>query len=507
MIPSIEQEAFLHALLETDRNILLIACAGSGKTTTMELGISALSTKGIQARQIVACAFNKDIAKELDRRVGRHATCKTLHSLGLAACHKLLPGKPDIRPRKTLEFLSDPVGATRNSFPSFERALGLGKAAGYVPSTICQKYGIRSLAPVDWDWTWVLEQIDEPMHPRPEQALEEALILSIQLALDPSKRYIEFDDMLYMPTIFNAPMESPKYLFVDEAQDLSPIQLEQISHMIGSTGRLIAVGDPAQAIYAFRGADHKSIPKLIERFSPIELPLSVSYRCPQLVVKRAQAFCTHIHPHEHAPQGRVEHIGDYNPKMFQWGDAILCRNTAPLVKLCLKLLSNGVGATIRGKDIGASIAAFFNRPRVKKARTLGEAWPLIKESMATELLELETKGRYGQLEMLLDKLECLQAVCKALPNDAPIQSARDQIKKLFSEDNELILLSTIHRAKGLEWDKVYFLDDSLIPSKFATSEAALTQERNLMYVGLTRSKNELLFITTPLNGDQSDAKV
>jgi len=80
------------------------------------------------------------------------------------------------------------------------------------------------------------------------------------------------------------------YALLDEAQDTNAVQRALLKSILDSLGRLIAVGDPHQSIYGFRGADHEAMTLLKSGFAMEELALSVSYRCSQAVVKEAQKY-------------------------------------------------------------------------------------------------------------------------------------------------------------------------------------------------------------------------
>ena len=71
------------------------------------------------------------------------------------------------------------------------------------------------------------------------------------------------------------------------------------------------------------------------------------------------------------------------------------------------------------------------------------------------------------------------------------------LERLFSDNEKKgVVLSTIHKSKGLEADNVFILDVNLIPSKYATTKDQLKQERNLLYVAITRAKNKLIYINS-----------
>jgi superfamily I DNA/RNA helicase len=101
---------------------------------------------------------------------------------------------------------------------------------------------------------------------------------------------IDFDDMLWLPVILGHKFSTLDWLFVDEAQDTNDIQIEILERSLGHSSRFVAVGDPHQAIYGFRGANSDALDKIVARFACRTLPLSVSYRCSKAVVAEAQKF-------------------------------------------------------------------------------------------------------------------------------------------------------------------------------------------------------------------------
>ena len=88
----------------------------------------------------------------------------------------------------------------------------------------------------------------------------------------------------------------------------------------------------------------------------------------------------------------------------------------------------------------------------------------------------------------MDVIECLADEVNT------VSELKEMISSIFSDDVKGIMLSTIHKAKGLENDRVFFLLPELIPSKYATQDWQYEQERNLKYVGITRAKMELIYV-------------
>ena len=129
-------------------------------------------------------------------------------------------------------------------------------------------------------------------------------------------------------------------VIVHNCQDLSVLQQMFVKLFVGYNTRMIAVGDEKQAVYAFAGADTKSIKNLKKNFDLTELPLNTCYRCPKNVIKLAQDMVPSIDwNHKREDDGIVEFIDDSNLKdKLQPGDVILARRNNDLVRLYKKLV-------------------------------------------------------------------------------------------------------------------------------------------------------------------------
>src|SRR5690606_35186416 len=102
------------------------------------------------------------------------------------------------------------------------------------------------------------------------------------------KMIVDFDDMIWFPFVYRLNVGKYDVVFVDETQDLNAAQIAMVYSAIKIDGRIIAVGDPFQSIYQFRGADSEAIPNIIKKLSAKTLPLSITYRCPKKVVALAK---------------------------------------------------------------------------------------------------------------------------------------------------------------------------------------------------------------------------
>ena len=310
----------------------------------------------------------------------------------------------------------------------------------------------------------------------------------------------DFTDMVFLPNHLN--LQTTKYdiVFIDECQDLNACQRELMKKAIKpSTGRFIAVGDPAQAIYGFSGADADSFQKLIDIPNTITLPLSVCYRCGSDIIDYAKKLMPQIEASPNAKKGLIDHNFSY--KNIVKGDMVICRNTMPLVALCMKYLSQGVKAFVMGTDISASLITMVDSCRRKTeefscenifARIYKEKNKLVKNIMSKENCT-EKEAEENQIVIsFMDKIRTLEILSSGcLTGDDLI----NKLKVIFSDDADGICLSTIHKSKGLEADRVFIIHSELMPSKHAKKDWEKLQEKNLMYVAYTRAKSVLGFVT------------
>ena len=249
------------------------------------------------------------------------------------------------------------------------------------------------------------------------------------------------------------------------------------------------------SIYGFRGCLSNSMNLLKERFGCHSLPLSVSYRCPKSIVKKAQEYVSHIQSHESAVEGLVkEDVGSWPLKQFLPTDAILCRNTRPLIEVAFLLIRNKVSCRVLGRDIGQGLVKLVKK---MKAFNVLDLTKKLANYRSKEAQKLIAQGKEDKLASLDDKLDTLSVFMEEVGIDAPVSELISAIEALFSDDSMgRLTLSTIHKFKGLEADRVFILDKFLMPSPYARQQWQKEQESNLAYVAITRSKGELYYVTS-----------
>ena len=305
---------------------------------------------------------------------------------------------------------------------------------------------------------------------------------------------INWADQVFLPIVNDwSPRRPYDMIVVDEAQDMNEAQL--LLALRVTRGRVCIVGDDRQAIYGFRGADSQSIDRLKFELGAIELPLSVSFRCDKRIIAVTQRLVGDITASPSAGAGSVTTISA--AAIFaaaQPGDFILSRKNAPLAGICLGLLRSGKRATIKGKDVGRGLIALLKR--FGKTRSVDDLMKRIWRWCKSEIekIEKEDQGAIGKedaIDQIRDKAELLVNLCDGIASVAELVK---RIETLFTEDSgpAMIVCSTVHKAKGLEADRVFLLS--------WTFREDGPEEINILYVAQTRARHELVFV------EASDAK-
>ncbi len=320
---------------------------------------------------------------------------------------------------------------------------------------------------------------------------------------------IDFNDMVWLPIALNLPTANYDLLFVDECQDLNRCTQELVCR---SGKRLVFVGDENQAIYGFAGADAESFANLRKRLEATDrgvvvLPLTETRRCGKAIVAEANKIVPNFQAHESNGEGFIYR---YNYKPFKdgetpmWrgkveaGDMLLCRVNAPLVSECFKFIKAGKKANIMGRDVGQGLKALVTKcaggnvackvPELIKAL---ETWVHLE----TEKEQARKRPNEAKIIGLDDKYTCILCFTEGCETAAQVLG---KIEQVFTDDRVVpgIRLSSIHKAKGLEADRVFLLEPerATVPHPMAKSEWQVGQEWNLRYVAITRAIRELVFV-------------
>ncbi len=465
--------------------LVVRARAGTGKTTTILEAV-----KHAPERKILLAAFNKQIADELKAKVkDPRVNARTLHSLGNYYVWKAW-GKTQIdakRGRRLAEkTIPKGVKITKELVGAIEKLASLGKNIKpfATPEELVEIAVNFDCAPEDTgnEDAWEIEDVAHAAHKAMELATER-------------DGTIDFDDMIYLPVRCKWIFPFYDLVVIDEAQDMNPTQLVLARGACKRRGRICVVGDDRQAIYGFRGADSAALDNLKQELNATEIGLTTTYRCPKKVVALAKKLVPDYEAADSAPEGIVDDIeADQIHEHTTPGNFVLSRTNAPLAKVCLGLLRGGQRAIIRGRDIGQTLS------NIVKAIVKNSQVTTIGELAAA--IELWKKNRFeflsGQdasesaFQYVEDQAETILALAEDLATPTELLT---RIKELFSDNSvhNSVVCSTVHKAKGLEADRVFILVDTLYP-KFAKTDDQMAEEENIEYVALTRSKGHLTLV-------------
>ena len=486
---SSQQAAAIDAASGTD-SLVIEAVAGAGKTFTLLNMFS--SVKG----SVAFCAFNKAIASEIEYKLAdknlADVKVGTLHSFGFGAVRRAV-SRVKVDGNKLRNLAREEFTGEYENLRQFVT----------VATAMAKEWGIAACVENNYD-NWVeMAEHHNLWEVLPEGVSEVDAIHAAQYMLNRNneiKNVIDFADMIYLP-IFNR-MKIWQYdnIFLDEAQDTNATRRELVKMMLKPGGKLIAVGDPHQAIYGFTGADSESLDNIRKEFGAKTLPLTVTYRCPKSIVQVAKQWVNHIEAHESAPEGIVDE-GDISSLMAtaKKDDVIICRNTKPLVELAYNLIRKSIPCRVEGRSIGEGLIKLAKK--WKSIKTVGQLSFHLEEWKENEIARNIEKGNDSRCQVIEDQVETLMVFIDQCHEDDDISVLVSKIESLFGDtsgEQKVLTLSTIHKSKGREWNHVYALGmDEYSPSRYAQKPWEMIQENNLCYVQVTRAKQHLTLVTVP----------
>ena len=595
-------EAQLEAVKSKDGPILVIAGAGSGKTKTLTYRVARLIEDGIKPENILLLTFTKKAAAEmlsrativLDNRCEKVAG-GTFHSFAniiLRKYSKLLGLKNNftIMDRADCEDVINHI--VGQLFPKKEKRFPK-------KSTLLDIYS-KSINKVTPTKQIIADEF-------PQFAHCEDKIIEVHKAYVAYKRensVLDYDDLLlYIKLLLENNdglrkrlSNEYKYIMVDEYQDTNTLQADVIRLLASEHNNIMAVGDDAQSIYSFRGANFRNIldfPRLFENTKIIKL--EQNYRSTQnilkltneIISKAKEKYTKNLFSNIVSPQVPAlicakdtqmeadficQRILELLDEEISLSDiCVLTRNARMSYNLEIELSKRAIPfqkfggpkfmETAHIKDVVAHLRVILNPDDVISltrillllkgvgASTVNNIMPIIKGDLKPDIKLLPSNksqsltplfNTLGQLrdysttkkpeeivsavinyyrpilkdkyddfskrEKDLDHFEYLSTQYSNLEDfisdlalEPPDASVEGMYKK--NSDDEALTISTIHSAKGLEWDSVFIIGavDGRFPSAYSfNSEEEMDEELRLMYVATTRAKNNL-YITYPVN--------
>ncbi len=541
MKPTPEQEKIFHFIKSDTKHGIINAVAGSGKTTTIIASIACVQP----GKSLLFCAFNKSIRDEIKARISAKGyddvVVKNLHQLGFDILRSNSGTAYQVDTEKYLKIvdkllktdLEDPLKRYLdlygvNAEPkngneervlmkhiyTFKKKLteAIDKVRLTLTNTTFSSFKEMMIHFSILDDAKTEDALfDEEIHIF-RHSVAEALHFGNHLARETG--LIDLTDMLYLPQYLELyPKKNYDLLFVDECQDLSKAQFAIALKYVKKGGRIIAVGDPSQSIYGFTGADIESF----DRFGRVlknheKLTLSFCFRCPDKVIEYAQSFREDMQSFV-SKEGMIERIEFHQVReMAKNRDLIISRTKAPLITLLFVLLENNRPVNIQEEEVHD----LFNELRflfsAKELSTLNarDQGPYFFEKViqrnirftekyAGQIRDAEQREKFLKeetryIEQRVDFIE------KQLSIQTDVKTVNDLIKRiehLLTRHEDAIQLSTIHKSKGLENERVFILNYDQLPLKKDWHKNWETaQERNLKYVALTRTKHTLYLVNS-----------
>ncbi len=594
--------AQLCAVTTKEGPVLVIAGAGSGKTKTLTYRVARLIEDGVNPENILLLTFTKKAAAEmlnratlvLDNRCEKVAG-GTFHSFAniiLRKYSKLLKLKNNftIMDKTDCEDIINHI--TGKLYPKKEKRFPK-------KNTILEIYSksVNKETPT--------KQIIEEEFP--QFAHCEDKIIEIHKAYVGYKRensVLDYDDLLlYIKLLLenNEQLRKNlsnqyKYIMVDEYQDTNTLQADVIKLLASEHNNIMAVGDDAQSIYSFRGANYRNIldfPKLFENTKIIKL--EQNYRSTQnilkltntIIAKAKEKYAKTLFSNIQSPQKPAlicakdtqmeadficQRILELLDEDINLSDiCVLTRNARMSYSLEIELSKRAIPyqkfggpkfmETAHIKDIVAHLRVIINPDDIISynrillllkgvgAATVNNIMPIIKgqinpdikllpanksssiipllttlekirsklptkkpSEIVSEIVEYYRpilKDKYDDFskrEKDLDHFEYLSTQYSNLEDfisDLALEPPDASVEGMYknNSDDEALTISTIHSAKGLEWDSVFIIGavDGRFPSAYSfNSEEEMDEELRLMYVATTRAKNNL-YITYPVD--------
>jgi DNA helicase-2/ATP-dependent DNA helicase PcrA len=520
-------------------NMLVIARAGTGKTFLI------LQCLAIVFGRIAVVAYNRKIAKEIKGKIAkaghRHVDSGTFHSFGQRIMSAIYPNaKLEGRGARNAGYTKMTRILKELEVPQYLKAF-VKKA---VSMAMMQGFGVRTTdtrpvstrnpnfafaSPKDlgaWRNMVAHYRIDSCLAEnnlamqlagsREEVILEglrfayKAMVASLKMVHE----VYSYDDMLYMPLYLNAPISTYDFVFVDESQDSNPLRVEWAARMMAPGGRIMFVGDDKQAIYGFTGAMSHALEDIRNRFNCNTFKMTVTFRCSQAVTRNAAKLVPDYRAAPGNREGSVSYIDEEqfsgmaaldltdgatsdvdniggSLNLVPGEDAIICRNTRPLVAIAFDLIRRDIPCHIEGKEVGSDLVMQIKYID-EKLKSIVKFEKKMDQYLATEVAKLIKAESEMEAELLTDKIETLRVIMHGLPKGSTMDDVIAKIESLFGDNEDVpvktVALMTAHKSKGLEFLRVFGWGVTLyMPSKMARLDHEMEQEFNLEYVLKTRA--------------------
>ncbi|WP_296647807.1 ATP-dependent helicase [Rhodoluna sp.] len=505
----------------------ILAGAGTGKTRTVTHRIAyGIATGYYAANRVLALTYTNRAAGELRARLRQlgigAVSVKTFHAAALAQLEYFWPQFAGVPAPSIIQSKSRVIAQVADEAKIRLDAGALRDFAGEIE---WRKFSMLSLD----EYAQVAKTRDKVAGLSYEKNLE------LQKAYEEAKikaQKIDWEDVLILtlgmlraePRALAHVQQQYRFFTVDEYQDISPLQHALLDAWLGNHSDLCVVGDPNQTIYSFTGATSEYLRNFASRYEgATEIQLTRNYRSTQQIVNfanRLTADSDLVEPL--ASQGEV----GLAPRTIAFATvADECAAIANAIKtkieqgvkpseIAVLYRVNGQSEAIENTLAQAAVdyqvrggERFFNRPEIQAAirairaeavsPTDKDLFHAVSDICRSMGWQSQQPTEQGSAREKWESLNSLLAITEELPAGATMMDFAKEIEERQRSQHEpvkaAVTLSTIHAAKGLEWDVVFImgLTEGYLPITYALTDSAIREEQRLLYVGLTRARREL----------------
>ncbi len=498
--------------------VVILAGAGTGKTRVISHRAAyATATGAIDAKRALIVTFTEKAATEMRHRLTglglQQVQASTFHA---AARRQLAHFWPQIHGRNLPDVLDTKlhiIGPLTRQLPGGYR---------FTPA--------KDIAD-EIEWAKVRRQRPETYAPEREPPIPADIFARLWRNYESAKQRanrIDFEDMLTLavelyerdPDAIGLVRRRYEWFSVDEYQDTNRLQEDLLRLWLGDRRDLCVVGDPDQTIYSFTGATSNYLTSFADRYADARvIRLSQNYRSTPQVLELANRLILGRELRSigtDGPNPSLEAHANSDTEVAAVDASIrsLLADGVPVTEIAILVRTNAqlvaFEAALTGAEIPFTVRGvrFFARPDVRAARAAlradasGRLSRIVLTAWKREF-GFDEDGPAGSGAEARDRhaaLTTLLAVARALEAERPGATVEDFLAELARRDSaeadaggEGVTLSTIHRAKGLEWDAVFIpqLTEGTLPIRQASDPAALAEERRLLYVAITRARRHL----------------
>lgn len=486
-------ESQKEAVMTTDGPLLVVAGPGTGKTLTIVRRIAHLVQQGVRPENILAVTFTNRAAREMKERTGTLLGTKagnifigTFHLLGLKIISEARGNELVVYNRdEQIELLKSLMKSSSKQAQLVGERISRIKnflEIGNSPSDRADKGGFTDI---------------QELYTAYQSAMRE-------------RNAFDFDDLVLAPLdiLQHDPLSSFRNRFtriiVDEYQDINPAQYRFMKLLASGTNDICAMGDPDQAIYAFRGADIGNFLNFETDFPGARrVTLGENYRSTGTILSAANSLiannCARFDKEVLATREQGCGITVLSvPDERSEGDAIVDEIEARIGGTS----HDQMRKSGRARDFSHQSCRFSDFAVIFRTNAQAKA---LEEAFNTSGIPYQVIGRKtgAQAREVEETIAYLRSFLHGEGDAGP--AASDDLESklvapadLFDPRADAVALMTMHMAKGLEFPIVFIAgcEDGLVPCTIMKDGVDLEEERRLFYVGMTRARNELFLLSS-----------